>query len=213
VRPLLTALLALCLGAASGCIVWHSHLEPGAANFPASLQGTPKTPVRLNVEVARPAPRAADRTAKQRWTIDAEATARLAELINEAGIVSEAGTDLGLVEGTLRVVLREEGLGHPGFAVLTACTAGLIPYYGGKRWTATAELRGSRGLVSADFTAAAEARLVGHLFFLTGWNLDALNNLRDDALRGVVVKLAREQRRFLEASRSAATNVRTAKRR
>jgi hypothetical protein len=202
-RALRFGALALLLSATSGCVVWHSHLEPGVAGFPASLKDARHAPVRLLVTAAVPNTNPKEQ-AKQPWKRSSKDATRLVELVTEAGICSEAGTEMALIEGHLHVQLRERGLGNPGFAMLTAATVGLVPYYGGKRVTAEATLKDAKGRVRAEWTAVAEARLVGHLFFLTGWNLDALKDLRDNALRGVVVQLATEQRRLVETARPGA---------
>lgn len=206
-RPLLLGSLAALLSLASGCIVWTSHLEPGVARFPESLHDTPRAPIRLQVVADQPVESDNPSQSVETTATDQDA-ARLAELITEAGIVSEAGTTLALFDGVIRLKLSEHPLGEPGLAVLTALTLGVIPYYGGRRIEATATLVNANGEQQCTWTAAAEARMFGSLLFVAGWNLDALNDLRDNALRGVVVGLAREQRRLLETSHPGAAGRR-----
>ncbi|MHC5018976.1 MAG: hypothetical protein ACYTGX_02460 [Planctomycetota bacterium] len=204
-RPLVLAACAWLLAFASGCIVWNSHLEPGVADFPASLEDARKAPIRLLVRVIEPKAGGAEGGLR----VSPERSERLAALITQADIVSEAATDLALGEGRLDVLLHEQPLGSPALALVTALTVGVVPYFGGRRVEASAELFDTEGRKVAEWQGAAEVRMVGHLFFLAGWNLDALHRLQDDALRGIVVRLAAEQHRLTEVARPPHGNVRT----
>lgn len=190
--PWLAAVAGAAL-AGPGCLAWRTHLEPGVRDFPASVRVETPAPERLRVEAFVPG---ADEDGAPVLDASPEDTARLAALIQAANLVTDVSAHLAFADASLRVVLRERNLGRRWHAWLSACSVGVIPYWGARAVEAEAELRDAQGVLLAHWTSRAEAMAVGHLLLVAPWTPDVLPGLRADALRGVVVRLAGEIERI-----------------